>query len=361
MSLLDHPEFFERIDARSMRHLLSGFPRQLRDGLELVQGLEIPRSLTVQHVLVLGMGGSAIGGDVARAALSDLLRVPLLVNRDCRVPAFVGSQTLAIASSYSGNTEETLAACEAAQQAGAWVACLTSGGRLARLAGRDGLPVMRMPGGLPPRAALGYSTAMILGLLAAAQLVPDMSGAVEEAAGLLAAMNSRLRPEIPTADNPAKSLASALHGKLVAVYASEDMLGCAAYRWRCQIEENAKNLALHHTLPEMNHNELVGWELPAELLRHTAVVFLRDCAETAQVRHRVSLTRKLVLRRSGCVHEVFTSGASPFARVMSAVYFGDFVSYYLACLNEVDPTPVEVIDTLKRELAALSAASAQDA
>jgi glucose/mannose-6-phosphate isomerase len=361
MSQLDRAELWERIDTRSMRDLLNGFPHQLRDGLERVRGLKLPMSFPVHNVVVLGMGGSAIGGDVARAAVSDLLRVPLLVNRDCRVPAFVGSQTLAIASSYSGNTEETIAAYEAARQAGAWIACLSSGGRLAQMAQRDGRPILRMPGGLPPRAALGYSTVMILGILSAAQLVSNLQDAVEEATGLLASMSGKLRPEVPAADNPAKSLASALHGKLIAVYASGGILGCAAYRWRCQIEENAKNLALHHTLPEMDHNELVGWEMPPEILRRTAVVFLRDCAETPQVRHRVSLTSKLVQRRSGSVHEVFSSGGSPLARVMSTIYLGDFVSYYLACLNAVDPTPVEVIEMLKRELAALSPGLVQDA
>ena len=354
MSQLDRSELWERIDARSMRDLLTGFPQQLRDGLERVRELVFPASSPMHNVVVLGMGGSAIGGDVARAAVSDLLRVPLLVNRDCRVPAFVGPQTLAIASSYSGNTDETIAAYGAARRAGAWVACLSSGGKLVQMAQRDGRPVLRMPGGLPPRAALGYSTVMILGVLSAAQLVPDMRGAVEEAAGILTSMSHKLRPEVPAADNPAKSLASDLHGKLVAIYAAGGILGCAAYRWRCQIEENAKTLALHHTLPEMDHNELVGWEMPPELLRRTAVVFLRDCAETPDFRHRVSLTRKLVQRRSGSVHEVFSSGDSPLARILSAIYFGDFVSYYLACLNSVDPTPVEVIEMLKKELAALS-------
>jgi glucose/mannose-6-phosphate isomerase len=346
---MDH---WEAVDPKSMRRLMQSLPAQVTAAMEAGRKLVLPVPPRVAHVVISGMGGSAAGGDVVRAATSGVLRVPLLVCRDYRLPGFLDSSSLVFASSYSGNTEETLAAYEQARAAGAAIVCLTSGGRLASLAAAHRFPVIPLTPGLPPRAALGYSAVLLLSALVAMKLVPDMTGPLRETAGLLTRLAAQYRPETPETDNQAKRIARTLHGRLVAVYASSANLEPAAVRWRGQIEENAKNLAFHHLIPEMNHNELVGWELPAHLLAQIGVVFLRDPGDHPQVQRRFGLTAELVARKTEVLHEVWSEGESLLARIFSIICLGDFVSLYLACLNSVDPTPVPVIETLKERLGA---------
>ncbi len=350
MQDLDRPELWQEADPRAMKDLVASFPAQMRAARGLVGNLRLLPRDRIDNVIVAGMGGSAIGGEIARAAASDRLQVPLAVQRDYALPAFADARTLVIASSYSGNTEETLQAVGEARRAGAAVACVTSGGELARLAAADRMPLVLIPPGLPPRAALGYSTVAILGLLRAAGVIGGIDESLAETESLLDALGRRWQPEIPESANPAKQLARSLHGRIAAIYGSAGLLEPAAYRWRCQIEENAKNLALHHALPEMNHNELVGWEMKSPVLERIGVVMLRDREDHPQVRRRFDLTCGLLTGRCGALHQVWTEGTSRLARIFSAVYLGDFVSLYLAYLNGVDPTPVEVIEYLKREL-----------
>ena len=350
MSLLDRLERLEAMDPKSMRGLLQSFPAQVAGAAQVAKTLSLPVPPKIAHVVLGGMGGSAIGGDVIRAATSVILRVPLIVCRDYRLPGFVDSSTLMFASSYSGNTEETLSAYEQARAAGASIICLTSGGKLASLARSAGYPVIQLPAGLPPRAALGYSAVMLLGALRVLNLVPDMDVPLRETVDVLKRRVDLYVPESPESGNPAKKLARSLHRRLVAVYASSAVLEPAAVRWRGQIEENAKSLAFHHLMPEMNHNELVGWEFPVPVLERIAVVFLRDRGDHPQVQRRFDLTRNLVRRRTRTVRDVWSEGDSLLARIFSVICLGDFVSFYMACLNQVDPTPVPVIETLKEQL-----------
>ena len=333
-----------------MKHLIESLPEQLREAAEITQSVSLRAARDIGAVVVAGLGGSAIGGDVVRAAVSGQLHVPMAINRDYRLPEFVSSSTVVFACSYSGDTEETLAAYQEARRAGAQIVGITSGGRLAELVRADAYPLVLMPAGRPPRSAFGYSALILLGCLTKLGLVPDARQSIQETISLLAALSARYGTGVPERENPAKVMARSLHAKLVAVYASSGLLDAAATRWRGQIEENAKNLAFHHLLPEMNHNELVGWDRPAELLRRIGVVFLRDTGDHPQVRRRFDLTRDLLRQKAGVVHEVWTEGDSALARIFSMIYFGDFVSLYLAYLNEVDPTPVTVIEMLRREL-----------
>ncbi len=331
---------------------MQSFPLQVEGAAEVARTLALPRPPGIAGVVVSGMGGSAIGGDVVRAATCTLLRVPLLVCRDYGLPAFVGPDTLVFASSYSGNTEETLEAYGQACAAGAFIICLTSGGRLAELAHSHRHPVIQLPAGLPPRAALGYSAVMLLGALTALGLAPDMAAALRETVELLKKCVVQYGPEMPEHKNPAKTIARSLQGRVVAIYASDAVLGPAAVRWRGQIEENAKNLAFHHLLPEMNHNELVGWQFPPQPLEQIAVVFLRDHRDHPQTQRRFAFTKEILAQKTKIMHEVWSEGDSPLARIFSVICTGDFVSLYLAYLNSVDPTPVPVIETLKQKLGA---------
>ena len=349
MSLLDSRERCSGFDPNSMWSLIETFPSQIQAAGNMVQKLDLGPCPEVRNIVVTGLGGSAIGGDVVRSAANSL-GVPLLVNRDYLLPRFVDSLTLVLACSYSGNTEETLSAYAQAKRAQAHIVCITSGGRLAQLAGSDGYPIIALPGGLPPRSALGYSTVALLGVLGALDLLPNIDETLHETADLLESLRHKYGIDTAEAENQAKSMAQSFHGKIVAIYGSNGILDSAALRWRGQIEENAKNLALHHVLPEMNHNELVGWQFPAQVLKNLGVVFLRDRMDHPQVQRRFELTKEIVKVKAGVVHEVWSEGNSVLARIFSVIYLGDFVSLYLAYLNGIDPTPVPVIETLKQNL-----------
>jgi glucose/mannose-6-phosphate isomerase len=350
VSVLDQPDRCASIDPKSMKSLLESFPEQVESAVQSGRDIRLAIPENINVLIVTGLGGSAIGGDLVRSVAGPQLRVPLLVNRDYDLPGYLNEHALVLACSYSGNTEETLSAYEQARDAKAAVVCITSGGRLASLAKEEGFPVLLVPGGLPPRAAMGYSLFTLLSALQALRFIPDMTAATRETISLLRQLRARYGTENPESDNPAKRLASSLHGKIVAVYGSNAILDAAAYRWRSQIAENSKNLAFHHVLPEMNHNELVGWRFPEDALRKVGVVFLRDREDHPQVQRRYDLTRELISGRAGVLHEIWSEGESLLARVSSTIYLGDFVSLYLAYLNNIDPTPVEVIDYLKRSL-----------
>ncbi|MBN2319340.1 MAG: bifunctional phosphoglucose/phosphomannose isomerase [Acidobacteria bacterium] len=350
MSVLDQPDQWMSIDPKGMHALLGELPEQVKETVQAGRNLSIPFPGTVHSIVVTGLGGSAIGGDLARSIAGRDLKKPFIVNRDYELPAFVDASTLLFACSYSGNTEETLSAYRQAVKANASILCITSGGKLQAQANADGHPVLILPEGLPPRAALGHSLFMLLSAMQALGVIPDMTESIDETIGLLFKLRDRYGPMNPVSSNPAKTIANSLSGKIIAVYGSSAVLDATAFRWRSQIEENAKNLAFHHVLPEMNHNELVGWLYPAEALQRIGVVLLRDKGDHPQVQRRFELTKDIISGRAGALHEVWSEGESLLARVMSLIYLGDFVSLYISYLNNADPTPVEVIDYLKRKL-----------
>jgi glucose/mannose-6-phosphate isomerase len=351
LSILDSPDRWSTIDPLGMRGLIESFPAQFRAAAAAAQALALPKPQAVGSIVVVGLGGSAIGGDIVRSVLGPSLRVPFLVIRDYALPGFVNPSSIVLACSYSGDTEETLSSYREARGRGAFLVAIASGGQLVRMAGEDGVPVVPLPCGMPPRAALGYSAIALFGCLTALGVAPDMREALLEAGELIHLLAKRYGANNPSEVNAAKSMAAALEGRVVAVYGGVGLLEPAAVRWRGQIEENAKNLALHHVLPEMNHNEILGWNCPEESVRRLAAVFLRDRGDSSQMQRRFDLTREIVRRRTDSVHEVWTEGESRLARLFSVIYMGDFVSLYLALLNGMDPVRIEAIDFLKRELA----------
>jgi len=354
MSILDQAYDTSEIDPNAMRSLIKSFPEHIQAAAQAMENLSLPATAKPSALLITGLGGSAISGDLVRSIAGPQIKLPFIVNRDYELPAFVDASTLVIACSYSGNTEETLSAYQQARDAGASIVCVTSGGCLAEQAVRDSFPVVSLPGGFPPRAALGYALITLLGVLQAKGVIPDISEDVRDTVDVLRSLRDRYRTETPAQANPAKQLAESLHGKIIAVYGSNSIMDSAAYRWRSQIAENAKNLAFHHVLPEMNHNELVGWRYPQEVLKKVGVVLLRDREDHHQVQKRFDLTSEVISNFAGALHEVRSEGKSRLARILSIVYLGDFVSLYLAYLNQVDPMPVEVIDSFKSKLGSLN-------
>lgn len=348
---LDRAATYERGDPGRMLDRIVEFDRQAEDAWQLSQTLpERPELRGRSAVVVLGMGGSAIGGELARSLLADRLGVPLLVVREYQPPAFVGPATLVIASSYSGNTEETLSATRAALAAGAPVVALTTGGRLAALVEEAGWPVVRFAYVAQPRAALGYSLFLILGVLARLGYVPPDTLAVDEALAEIRRQTAALGPAVPLADNPAKRLATRLAGKLVVVHGG-GLAAEVARRWKGQLNENAKTWAFFEQLPEQNHNAILGYAFPPDLAGRAVVVTLHAPLNHPRLRLREEITAE-VLQRHGVGHEVVAAaGATPLAQLCSLLVWADFVSYYLALLNGVDPTAIPAIDYLKERMA----------
>lgn len=347
---LDSREEMERLDRGGMLDMVCRFDHQLETALELARSVPLPEAPEFERAVLLGLGGSAIGGDLVRAWLGSELQVPFSVIRGYSLPPWVNRRTLCIGSSYSGNTEETLSALAEARDRGAWCACLTSGGELERLARREGLPVFPIPGGQPPRTALPYSIVGVLWVLAGCRLIQSPWPALESS---IEWVRNRLRlygPESPSRDNPAKLLAQSLVGRIPVIYGSTERSGPVARRWATQLSENAKVLAYSAELPEMNHNEIVGWEHPREVLGRFAPIFLRDHEDHPRVQIRMEVTREILSSRAEPVLEFWSAGGSWLERIWSLVLLGDLASIYLAFLNREDPTPVEAIESLKARL-----------
>lgn len=339
----------QRYDKSSMRTLLIDFPKQAEDAVRIAHDARMGYPVAgIKNIVVTGLGGSAIGGDLLRSYLASELAVPFVVNRHYFLPEFVNRESLVIVSSYSGNTEETLAAHQDAIRRKARVICISSGGETARIAARNRQPLLTIPRGYPPRAALGYSFFAPLVILSGMKLIRPKERDILETLEFLTKKSRHYAS--PGRNNPALRIANMLHGKLPVVYSSADRFDIVNLRWRGQIAENAKSLAFGHVLPEMNHNELVGWKILTSLMKQIVVVMLRDEGDHPRVKVRMSITEKVIQSYAANVIEVQSEGKSLLTRMFSLIYLGDWISFYLAILNRVNPTPVEVIDMLKSKL-----------
>jgi glucose/mannose-6-phosphate isomerase len=350
-SVLDDAARRAALDAQNMIPLTHEFPEQCRKALDIAMQFNPPTPrLPIQNVVVTGLGGSAVGGDLLRVLVEDNGEVPLVVNRDYQMPAWVNDRTFVIAASYSGNTEETLSAFEDAQDRGALLACVTSGGELAQRAAHYGTPVAFIPKGQPPRSAMGY---MFIPMLMAAHKVGvirrDPTGDLQNAIALLEKAREQWNADVPFEKNPAKQLAAKLYGKLPILYGSQAYSSVVAFRWKTQLNENTKIHAYSNGYPEMNHNEILGWVLAKQQVPNLAVVLLRDQMERPKIVARVETTKRLFARAAE-VHEVFAEGQSLLARMLHAIYLGDWVSCYLALLYGVNPTDISYINLLKAVL-----------
>lgn len=353
-TILDDPMRFVNIDPSGMTALIEALPGQCREAVEIARAAAVPSWQGINNVVILGMGGSAIGGNLAKSLYEDELGVPVAVNSDYGIPGYVRENTLVIASSYSGNTEESLMGYAAAQARGARIVVISTGGELAHRAQAAGHPWIKIPGGIQPRAAIGYSLFPLIVLFNRLGLISHVDDAIGEALQVLEAQRDQLNHKIPFEHNAAKQLAFACAGKIPLVYGSGGWLGVAAYRWKCQVNENSKALCFWNTFPELNHNETVGWEYP-ELTKEVHTVILRDPAVNPRIQKRVDVTKAIMADHVAGQTEVWAAGDTKLARLMSLIYPGDFVSLYLAILYGTDPTPVKMIDLLKSELAALDA------
>jgi len=346
---LDDRAYVTRLDPHGMLKRTEDFPKQCREALEIARGVDLKPAPHRPSVVVLtGMGGSAAGGDFARCLFDDQAAAPFIVNRDYKLPSYVGVGDYVFCASYSGNTEETLQAYATAKKAGAKVIAVTSGGKLAELAATDGYTVYKIPGGWPPRTALGYMLIPVLVASEALGILPKQD--YEKAFALLEQCTKDWTVETAFEQNPTKQLAQALYGNLAVIYGLGPWQGAIAGRWKGQINENAKNLAFPNSYPELNHNEILGWVGAGKQgVAKWLMVTLEDGTESAKMKARAQITERLV-GATAEPHHVQALGDTLLSKMLSLTYFADFTSIYLAALNGVDPENIDSIDTLKEEL-----------
>jgi glucose/mannose-6-phosphate isomerase len=341
-------ETIGRVDPSDQLTDVLAIPEHLRDALWKVESAGLEPWDSPGGLVVAGMGGSAVGGHLARAILGDHASRPLLGARAYGLPPWTTPDTTVLCASYSGETEETLTCYEAAGVIGARRVVVASGGKLAEQARADGVPVVPVAGGYQPRAAVAYLTVAALEVAALCGVGPRMTSEIDVAADHLEELVIEWGPE-GDEDSRAKRLARALHGT-VPIVAGAGLTTPIAYRWKTQINENAKMPAYAVELPELDHNEIEGWSSAAEFGRFTAL-FLDDCDMHPRVKERIEYSAQLMGPGAAGVHRVESRGQTAVERVFSLVLFGDLISIYLAALRGVDPQPVDLIERLKDELA----------
>ncbi|UCB43258.1 MAG: bifunctional phosphoglucose/phosphomannose isomerase [Dehalococcoidales bacterium] len=353
MAKIDNSEL-KQLDPEDMLARIHEVPWQCQQAWQMAKDFTLPKEYSdINKVLVIGMGGSAIGGDLVSSLVAPEAKLPIIVYRGYDLPAFVDDKTLVIASSYSGNTEETLSTFNQALETGAKKLVITTGGKLKSMADEKGIAVLTFTYRSQPRAALAFSFLPVLCFLQKLRVVGDKSAEVDEALEILQKLSVRIDENQPASKNPARQLAEKLHGHLPVIYGA-GLLSEVAHRWKTQINENSKAWAFHEVFPELNHNAVVGYQFPPELAEKILVVLLRSSLLARPIQLRYEVTCQL-LERAGVGYEfVDGEGRAPLSQMLSLVLFGDYVSYYLAILHRIDPSPVEAINYLKEQISRLS-------
>jgi len=345
-------ETVERIraaDAANMLDRIKELGKQLTDAWKIGKSASLPPAYAdVRNITLAGMGGSAIGGDLAAALLADELKIPMSIHRDYGIPAYVGRDSLVIASSYSGNTEESLSAYGEAHKRGAKILVLTTGGKLAELGRAAGQPVVTFSYKAQPRAALGYSLGLVLGCLVKLGLVRELQSDIDAALADLAKIEERVHEGART--NDAKRMAIELYGRIPFAYGA-GVMGVMARRVKGQWNENAKNWSAFDVMSELNHNAVVGFPHPPIAKDALTVLLLRSDRDNPRHKIRFDVTAEL-LDRVGVKHKTLKfSGANMLSEILQMTMFTDYVSFYIALLNGADPSEVKSIDYLKDRLA----------
>ena len=344
MDKLDSETVLANYDKAGMLGILDGFPRQCQEAIKLGNNFDLRLPYGIKQVVICGMGGSAMAGEVARR----FSQLPLFVNRSHDLPPFTDGHTLLIAVSYSGNTTETISALKSGIEKGVFAVCLSSGGEIGRIANAHGLPLLKIPAGYQPRAALGYLAISLVTTLIEAQILTDI-GRREALFSELDKVRTQCTHAVGATTNPAKNLARHLFGKFPLVYGTVNNTDLVAMRWKTQINENAKQPAFWNAFPELNHNEILSM-VKKEYAHRLFVILLENHYDKRANLLRMHIMQSLLKDHSVGFRRVTTSGETELVQLISQIYFGDYVSFYLALLNQVDPTPVTLIEEFKKEL-----------
>lgn len=362
MSLtLDDLDKIRAIDKSGMCDIELRFPESCEEAVSISESIVIPKEVKIsdqvtlkygapEKIIVVGMGGSAIGGSLLKDWLRDSLPVPLEVSREYHLPAYADEKTLILATSYSGNTEETLSSFYEALTRRCMIIAISSDGELIRLARKFGLPHLKLPRGYPPRSAMPYLFFPLAVSLKKLGLIPSFDGEVREAISVLKKVRENVKPDNPTHNNQAKKIAVGVKGSVPFICGYGFYRG-VALRIKTQFNENGKTPAKAEFFSELNHNETVGWTGKRDLTGNTSVILIRDDEEPKEISTRMDVTRTLVFdERARSVFEIRARGKGKLARMLSTMYIGDFSSVYLGILYGIDPTPVKIIDELKGQL-----------
>jgi glucose/mannose-6-phosphate isomerase len=343
-----------RLDSLAVLGAVERFADQCREGWAIGGAAHgLPDATDLESVVVLGMGGSGVTGDVVGSVVEPRLSLPFRTIKGYGpLPEWIGRNSLVFAISYSGDTEETLGAFEQAHERGARIVVVASGGRLGARAAELGMAHLRVPPDLQPRSSLGFLTMPVLAALQAVGLIPSVDADVREAVSVLDEIGVRCDRARPAPANPAKDLAARIAGRVPVVYGADGMTATAAYRFKCDLNEYGKTPAFWHFLPELDHNEVVGWNRLSDLTSERFVaILLRDVDEHPRIARRFDVTRRLIEPRLAEVATVSAEGESPLARILSLIFVTQLAAIYVGLAYGVDPGPVDVIQELKSELA----------
>ncbi|MFQ6064670.1 MAG: bifunctional phosphoglucose/phosphomannose isomerase [Candidatus Bathyarchaeia archaeon] len=359
-TILDDPKQVRKIDKSNMLDHCIRFPQYSEDAIKRAKQAKILRKVKIskrsfikygkpRNILIAGMGGSAIGGEMLQAWLRDVLPIPIDICREHNLPAYAGAETLAFVISYSGETEETLKAFLEAIRRRCMTLTITSGGHLLSFSKKLNIPYVSIPEGLPPRASFPYIFFPCAIVLNKTTFIPKIEGEIGEALGVLRRVAEENAPIIPTKNNLSKKLALELEGTIPVIYGFGPY-EAVAHRMKTQFNENSKLLSRYDVFPELNHNEVVGWGASRTLTKNFSIILIRDREEPPEIRHRIELTKALVSDRAKKVYEIYAVGRGRLAKMLSVLLVGDLLSVYLAVLRGVDPFPVKPIEDVKRSI-----------
>jgi len=359
-TILDQLENIKKIDKSNMLGICTKTHEHCRDAIQRAKRAEIPKEIKIskniiiqykkpKNIIISGMGGSAIGGEILKDWLQNRLPTPIQVCREYRLPAYADKDTLVFAVSYSGNTEETLSALLDAVKRGCMILTVSSGGHMLSFTEKMDIPHVTIPGGMPPRAAIAYLFFPLPILMEKMGILQNINEELEEAIEVLEKLSRETTPQVVTENNPSKKLALELNGAIPVVYGFRQY-SAVARRLKAQFNENTKIPCKQDVFPELNHNEVMGWDAPETLTKQFAILLIRDRDEPPEIRHRIEATKLLALKKTQKILEIHARGKHPLAKMLSAMYTGDLTSIFLAILRGTDPTPVETIAKIKKEL-----------
>ena len=346
--LLDNVDKINAVDKSGMLNFCVNAAKHYHEASEIASKITVnyPKP---DNIIVAGMGGSAIGGDLLKDWAKNKLTVPIEVNREYHLPAYVGKKTLVLITSYSGDTEESLSAFLDALKRKCMIYCVSSGGALLKYAEKLKVPYLQVPSGMPPRAALPYMFVPLIVYMEKAGLVKGVSEELKEALTLLEKISKENSPAKPAEENFAKTLALNI-GETVPVVYGFGFYRSVAQRFKQQFNENSKVPAKWEFFPELDHNEIVGWENSGDFGKCFSVIFIRDKDEPVEIKSRIEITKQIMNKACLKMFDIPAQGKSALAKMLSTIIIGDFTSNYLAVLHGVDPTPVKTINHLKDTL-----------
>lgn len=348
--MLDDVQYIKQFDHKGMIDLIRRFPEDIKSAINNARQVDIKlyhediKPESISSIVVSGMGGSGISGDILKDLLSDKFPIPVVVNKSARLPGFINSSTLLLVTSYSGNTEETIEVFKKAKKKKIPMIAITSGGELEDRARKNDIPVIKLPADYPPRTALPHVLFSIYISLEKVGLIEPFDPT--QTIKTLKRLGNLLAPQTNVSRNLSKQCALKIRGLLPYIYIWE-RYGSVAYRWKTQLNENAKIMAISGVFSEMTHNEIVGWD--GEMSPKPAALLLRTEDEPKSIIKRMEFLSHL-FKRKGRLIEIFSEGKTPLEKMLSLILIGDYTSVYLAVMREVDPTPVDVIENLKQSL-----------